>query len=68
MYRRGERGHKSVGTSSADEAITKRHMPTGDTAAQQQQKGALRVGDFVERDIDGIWFPAKVMSTVFITS
>lgn len=52
---------KSRFLSSADEARNKRHMPTGDAAAQQQQEeGVLRVGDFVERDIDGIWFPAKV--------
>lgn len=30
-------------------------MPTGEEARR-----ALRVGDVVERDIDGIWFPAKV--------
>lgn len=30
-------------------------MPTGEEARR-----GLRVGDVVERDIDGIWFPAKV--------
>eukprot|EP00904_Undaria_pinnatifida_P012161 jgi/Undpi1/8075/HiC_scaffold_24.g10547.m1 len=32
-------------------------MPTGEEARR-----ALRVGDVVERDIDGIWFPAKVLA------
>ena len=36
-------------------------MPTGEADAQQQE-GVLQVGDVVERDIDGIWFPAKVTS------
>lgn len=45
---------------TADAAREKRHMPTGEAAAQQQQQ-LLRVGDVVERDIDGIWFPAKVI-------
>lgn len=38
-------------------------MPTGAEEAKQQAE-ALRVGDVVERDIDGIWFPAKVTSRV----
>lgn len=38
----------------ADEAKDKHHMPTGE--AQRE----IRVGDVVERDIDGNWFPAKV--------
>ncbi|CAM9919162.1 unnamed protein product [Scytosiphon promiscuus] len=38
-------------------------MPTGYKAEQQKQLAdAPRVGDFVERDIDGIWFPAKVLA------
>lgn len=46
---------------TADEARSTCHMPTGEADAQQQE-GVLQVGDVVERDIDGIWFPAKVTS------
>lgn len=56
--KKGELGRASRCT--ADEARSRRHMPTGEGEAQQQGE-ALRVGDVVERDIDGIWFPAKVM-------
>ncbi|CAM9195526.1 unnamed protein product [Ectocarpus fasciculatus] len=40
-------------------------MLAGDVAAQekqQQHRGPSRVGEVVERDIDGIWFPARVVA------
>lgn len=43
-----------MGVGLVDEAKHKRHMLTGEA------RRVLRVGDVVERDIDGIWFPAEV--------
>ncbi|CAM9399161.1 unnamed protein product [Ectocarpus sp. 12 AP-2014] len=42
-------------------------MLTGEGAAQQQEqhhhyRELFRVGEVVERDIDGVWFPAKVVA------
>ncbi|CBN74329.1 conserved unknown protein [Ectocarpus siliculosus] len=40
-------------------------MLTGEGAAQEQQeqhhREPFRVGEVVERDIDGVWFPAQVV-------
>lgn len=58
---------RSTGASLADTPRHPRHMLAGDVAAQekqQQHRGHSRVGEVVERDIDGIWFPARVSARV----
>ncbi|CAM9634928.1 unnamed protein product, partial [Ectocarpus sp. 4 AP-2014] len=55
---------RSTGASLADTPRHPCHMLTGEGAAQEQQQQHHResfpVGEVVERDIDGVWFPAKV--------
>lgn len=50
----------------AHEASTHRPIYMPISCSQKQQEEDIKVGDIVERDIDGILFPAKVRPTVRI--